>query len=65
MLVREAQDIPSLLRRLKELKRAHNYQRPEVQDMADFVGDSLDAEAFVRYAGAKSKSPWPGALTVF
>jgi quinolinate synthase len=37
--------IEDQIRRLKEergaLLLAHNYQRPEVQDLADFVGDSL------------------------
>ena len=43
-----AAEIASLQSRIRDLARqrkavviAHNYQRPEVQDVADFVGDSL------------------------
>lgn len=42
-------ELLELQRKIKELKAklnavilAHNYQRPEVQDVADFVGDSLE-----------------------
>jgi len=42
------EDVPALRDEVRELARerdavilAHNYQRPEVQDVADYVGDSL------------------------
>lgn len=46
---RSEAEIAPLRQRISELKKklgavivAHNYQRPEVQDIADFVGDSLE-----------------------
>jgi len=45
----DSKNFARIAKRIAELKKslnavivAHNYQRPEVQDMADFVGDSLE-----------------------
>ena len=54
----ELEDIPALKREVRALAEqrdavilAHNYQVPEVQDVADFVGDSLGLSRQAAAAG--------------
>ncbi len=48
------QEIAGLKQRLDAVIVAHNYQRPEVQEVADFVGDSL--ELAQRCAAVKART---------
>src|ERR1041384_4990861 len=50
-------DLESAIRRMKEEENAvllaHYYQEAEIQDLADFVGDSLDLSKTAQKTGAR------------
>lgn len=54
----EPQELTQEIRRLAKergaLLLAHYYQQPEIQDLADFVGDSLELARFAQKAQAKA-----------
>ncbi len=48
------QEIMALKEQRKAVILAHNYQRPEVQDLADFVGDSLELARMAQQTAAEN-----------
>ena len=60
-MVQKTMDKKTLTSKIKELKNkkntiilAHNYQIPDIQDIADFVGDSLDLAVKATNTGAEN-----------
>lgn len=56
-MIREDEELAVKIKELKERRNAiilaHNYQLPEVQDIADFRGDSLELSRMAAKTGAK------------